>query len=123
MHIISTKHTPEIILDIEKRKFIISGSSRPEDAGVFYMPVLEWISDNESKLSQLEDFQFKINLEYYNSSTAKQLISIFFSLEKILYEKATVIWHSDPDDEEMEEAGKEFEDISNLKFVFKKNKI
>jgi len=43
LNIKPTEFTPKVLLDTEKNKFEIAGESRPEDAGKFYGPILDWL--------------------------------------------------------------------------------
>lgn len=114
----STKHTPSVVLDPESNEYEISGNSRPEDAEIFYSEITTWIDENTGYISNLKSFNFKIDLEYYNSSSAKELLSILYKIETIVPNTAIIHWYFDADDEELEEAGKEFEELLTIPFHF-----
>jgi len=103
-----TKESPEIILDKEANQFAISGRSLPEDSFQFYQPVLEWIK--EYAKDPLPVTELHAHFEYFNSSSIKQLLILFKSLESLISDgkEAKIIWKYDEDDDLMEIKGKEF---------------
>lgn len=108
--------TPRVLLDKQNRKFEISGRSMPEDAFLFYQPIQNWIDE------YVEDPEFhtifEFNLEYFNSTSVKQLLEILFKLEKIK-EKGKgiqVLWYYNELDELMEAKGLEIKNLCDLPF-------
>ena len=67
-----TKSSPEIILD-PGGIIRIKGRSILENASDFYQPVLEWVEEYVRVPAALTCID--INLEYFNSATAKVLIT------------------------------------------------
>jgi SiaC family regulatory phosphoprotein len=110
-----TDDTPKIILDKKNGKFEISGRSLPEDSVEFYKPILEWITDYSKEPNATTQFVFK--LEYSNTSSSKLIQDILVALEKI--KGVNVLWCFQKDDEDMEEAGREFSDRVDIPFEFK----
>ena len=99
-------NTPYIKLDKESCKLTIIGKSYPEDATLFYTPLVEEIDKCKSDLSKSK-ITIKIALEIMNSVSTKYL----FQVIKEIYESAkeTVIdWYYEEEDEDMEEAGENF---------------
>jgi len=77
----STADTPEVILNPEKGVFLIGGRSMPEDAGKFYRPIINWLNNY---LKQPNDSTvFHVELEYFNSSSIKQLLTVMQKLEQL----------------------------------------
>lgn len=127
-----TENSPKVILDPDNNKFEISGESRPEDVRKFYEPVLEWLDQYNKYLYWLlqqnpggdsKKVQFNFIFEYFNSSSAKYIMDIMFKLGEIveneeLNVKVEVNWHYDEPDEDMLEAGEEFENITDIPFNF-----
>jgi hypothetical protein len=74
-----TEDTPEVVLDRENAKFEISGRSLPENVNIFFEPVFKWITEYFN--DPLKETVFSINLEYYNSSTAKKIVELLFIIE------------------------------------------
>ncbi len=113
----ATKTTPKIVIDPAKNVFEISGESRPENTSKFYSPIINWFDGYRSVLyyqknsfgkSKKVSIDFK--LDYFNSTSAKFILDIFFQLEKIHKEgyEIEIVWHYDKRDTDMKESGEEF---------------
>lgn len=108
--------TPKVILDKDNGIFEISGRSLPEDVSAFYGPVLSWLEKYKDVPNPETSFTFK--LEYFNTASSKLILDILSKIESVNGSK--VIWYYHEDDEDMEEAGKEFADIiDGVSFDFK----
>jgi SiaC family regulatory phosphoprotein len=114
-----TEYTPKIFLNQQTGIFEVSGRSFPEDASRFYFPVLNWIEEYVQEPCQKTLFYF--NLEYFNSSSLKQLLEILLKLEKIAGagNSVKVIWSYDLEDDLMAAKGQELQNIVNLTFELK----
>lgn len=124
----ATEDSPKILFDTASNRFTISGESRPENAGKFYSPVINWIvkfeettlavKKSENKESSPLVFVFK--LDYFNSTSAKYIMDILLILKKFAEQgyKINVEWHYDKRDDDMLDAGNEFSDTVDLKFDF-----
>jgi hypothetical protein len=112
-----TADTPKIILDKGNQIFEISGRSLPEDSAEFYKPVLEWIANYAKQPNTSTDFVFK--LEYFNTSSSKLILDVLSALEDI--EGMKIEWCYMEDDEDMEEAGKEFSELVEIPFEYRAN--
>jgi hypothetical protein len=110
-----TSDTPNIILDKTNGIFEISGRSLPEDSVEFYRPVLEWIGGYAKAPSAKTNFTFK--LEYFNTSSSKLILDVLSALEGI--PGMNIEWCYQEEDEDMEEAGKEFAEMVELPFAYK----
>jgi SiaC family regulatory phosphoprotein len=115
LHLEGTEDTPKIILDKGNGIFEISGRSLPEDSAEFYKPVLEWIGNYSKQPNPTTDFSFK--LEYFNTSSSKLILDLLSELEDIKGMK--INWYYHEDDEDMEEAGKEFSELVEIPFDYK----
>ncbi len=113
-----TDDTPQVTLDAtsEVPYMEISGRSLPEDVVTFYAPILEWLDDYAENTLEKTVFNFK--LEYFNTASSKLLLDILLKLEDIHEDGHEVLvrWHFPDDDEDMEEAGEEYEDIVEVPF-------
>ncbi len=117
-------NSPKIILDPEKEIFLISGESRPPDVREFYGPVLTWLEDftsyltNSHKKEELLTFNF--NFEYFNSSSGKLILDMCKILVALSSKGIKVIinWHFEKDDYDMLEAGKEMSRIVRFPFEY-----
>ncbi|MCR5455297.1 MAG: SiaC family regulatory phosphoprotein [Bacteroidales bacterium] len=108
---------PSIILDSDANVFEISGRSLPENAVIFYKPVLAWL-DNYAK-NPLPRTEFVFNMHYYNTATAKQILEILLRLEDI-YSKGhdvRVTWIYESGDIDMEDAGVEYGRTVNVPII------
>jgi len=77
----STKKTPEVLLDPDG-KIRIGGRSIPEDASKFYEFILNWVLEylNNPRDTTTVD----IELEYFNSGSAKYVMQILRELSELV---------------------------------------
>ncbi|MCF8225506.1 MAG: DUF1987 domain-containing protein [Bacteroidales bacterium] len=110
--------TPMVILDKEHNKFEISGKSMPADVRSFYQPVLDWVSAYTDDPLDKTIFDFK--LIYFNTSSSKIFLDIFMMLEELSEagKEVLVRWHSAEPDEDMQDAGEEYAEMTELQFEF-----
>jgi hypothetical protein len=103
-----TKESPEVVFDKDAKQFIISGRSLPEDSFQFYQPVIEWMK--EYVKDPLPLTELNTHFEYFNSSSIKQLLILFKTIESLIDagNEAKIIWKYDEEDDLMEIKGKEF---------------
>lgn len=109
--------TPNIILDSEKGLVEISGRSIPENAVEIFKPVLEWLEEYSQK-PQVETC-VNLKLEYFNTSSSKSILSILKRIEGLGRDeksKVSVNWFYEQDDEDMLEAGEDFDAIIKVPF-------
>jgi hypothetical protein len=117
LNLAGTDETPAVVFDNKKGAFEIRGRSIPLDATEFYAPVIEWMQRYAQ--SPNPTTHLTVRLEYFNTASAKQILDLLYALEKI--KGASVGWHFDEDDEDMEEAGQEFAELVKIPFEFKAN--
>ncbi len=120
LHIEPSLTTPEIRFDLEKCHFSIKGSSYPENSLKFYQPVVQYLSElvQNHVIDPSKTYILDVELQYFNTSTAKVLLDIFRYFEQ-LYEKgqpAKVRWLYLEDDTEMEDAGLDYQTAVKLPF-------
>ena len=124
----ATSHSPEIRFDPAAGKYSISGVSRPEDVRSFYYPVLDWlqkfqgeeINTGKASFTEKNPLTLEVQLQYFNSSSAKFLFDIFTEIGKISAagQKLRILWYYDTDDKDMLDAGKELSEIAEIPFEF-----
>lgn len=116
MIIEGTPKTPSIKFNQEEGIIEIKGRSIPENSIEFYKPVVEWLEKYAK--SPLKKTLVNIQLEYFNTSSSKCLLDIFKKLEAIHKSKNEVIinWYYEEDDEDMLEAGEDYESIIRVPF-------
>ena len=130
LHISPTSSSPEVHFSPEENIFLICGISSPEDVRAMYYPVIEWIRNyvNELLIAKLKNknakgevpLKFKIDLEYFNSSSAKFLYDIFMELQRLIPEDVPFIveWEYDKEDIDLKEAGSDIASLAGMEFVF-----
>jgi hypothetical protein len=118
-----SQDTPDVRFDREENVFQISGRSFPADADGFYQPLIKWLDDYK-RSEPKSVLEFNVQMEYFNTASAKMLLDIFFKLEDLNEDgyDARIIWHSLEEDEDMLEAGEEFDEIVELDFEFVEHK-
>jgi len=116
-----TKNSPEIILD-PGGIIRIKGRSILENAADFYQPVLEWIAEYVKNPGQLTCID--ISLEYFNSATAKVLITLIQRTSAVTFRNARlkVNWYYEDGDEDILERGEYIESVLETDFNFIKIK-
>ena len=111
-----TPKTPHVKLDGEKGFIEIKGRSIPENSVEFYKPLIDWI--DEYGETPKDTTVINIQLEYFNTSSSKCILDIFKRLELLFKKgfKIQVNWYYEEDDEDMFEAGEDYQSIINLPF-------
>jgi hypothetical protein len=121
LRISPTKNTPEIILNPEGI-IRIKGRSIHENVTDFFEPVEDWISTYITVPADITSVD--LNLEYFNSASAKIFIHI---LQKITYvtlkhKKFIFNWYYEEGDDDILERGEYFASILDVRFNFIKLK-
>jgi hypothetical protein len=113
----STKKTPNVLLDPSGR-IRIGGRSIPEDASKFYDNILNWVLDycHTPSDSTIVD----IELEYFNSGSAKFVMQILRELSELLAEgrDLKVNWYYEEGDDDILERGEYYSSILDLEINF-----
>jgi hypothetical protein len=112
-----TKNSPEILLT-PGGTIKIKGRSIHENVITFFKPVEEWITEyikNPADVTSVD-----INLEYFNSASAKVFIHL---LQKIIYvqlkhKKFIINWYYEEGDDDILERGEYFASILDVPFNF-----
>ena len=109
--------TPNINFDGNEGSFLISGRSIPENSLDFYKPILEWLDAYIGEPKELTTVD--IRLEYFNTSSSKCLLDVFKKLETLYKrgQKVSVNWCYESDDEDMLEAGEDYQSIIKIPFT------
>ena len=105
---------PKVEKDFEKGIISISGISMMEDAMSFYNPLKLWVSEF---LAVSKSIIFDFNLEYFNSSSAKQLIQLISISEEDNF-NGKVIWRYPNEESILHDRGKELEAILDVELEF-----
>lgn len=119
MEIISiegTPKTPKIKFDPSTGYLEIKGRSIPENSIEFYKPLLAALDKYATSPKPVTNVN--VQLEYFNTSSSKCILDLFKKLESINNNGSSVIinWHYEEDDEDMLEAGEDYQAIINVPF-------
>ncbi len=111
-----TPKTPSVLMNGEEGKLEIKGRSIPENSIEFYKPIVDWLEDYGIQPPQKTEVN--VQLEYFNTSSSKCILDIFKKLEGLNNEKTEVVinWYYEEDDEDMLEAGEDYESILKISF-------
>lgn len=114
--ITGTPKTPTVLFDAESGKLEIKGRSIPENSIEFYKPLVDWLEQYHSSPSKMTEVN--VQLEYFNTSSSKCILDVFKKLEAIYKSGNEVVinWHYEEDDEDMLEAGEDYQSIIRIPF-------
>ena len=121
LNIDQTPKTPFIQLHATSGMLEMRGRSIPENAVDFYTPVFRWM-DAYCQAAPTAT-ALHIRFEYFNTSSSKCLLDILKKLKALHLSgksEVTVYWHYEEDDEDMLEAGEDFQTIIRIPFEMKK---
>ena len=113
----STKKTPEVLLDPEG-KIRIGGRSIPEDASKFFDPLLNWVLEYIN--SPRDNTVVDIELEYFNSGSAKYVMQILRELSEVMTDgkDLQVNWYYEEGDDDILERGEYYSSILEIDINF-----
>jgi len=109
----ATEDTPAVVLDKPKGRITIHGKSLPEDSAAFYQPVLEWLNTyiKENPENTLAEFK----LEYFNTSSSKQIFKLISLLKELSKSKTVIVkWYYDKGDKDMQLSGERFSKLCQM---------
>lgn len=114
--IAGTPKTPTVSFDAAQGKVEIKGRSIPENSIEFYKPLVDWLEEYLSTPAELTEVN--IQLEYFNTSSSKCILDVFKKLEAIYKSGNEVVinWYYEEDDEDMLEAGEDYQSIIRIPF-------
>lgn len=110
-----TSHTPKILFTPGINTWEISGRSYPEEAYVFYEPILLWLKS--IRLSEVKSCAFVFKYEYFNTATMKVLMDILTKLRNLQIDKSVEVsikWFYEEEDEDMRESGESLMEIIKI---------
>src|SRR3989339_290680 len=111
-----TQKTPTVNFNHETGKIEIKGRSIPENSIEFYKPLVDWLEQYGAAPQKLTEVN--VQLEYFNTSSSKCILDVFKKLEAIHKSGNEVIinWYYEEDDEDMLEAGEDYQSIIRIPF-------
>lgn len=111
-----TQKTPAIEFDPQKGVLEIKGRSIPENSIEFYKPIVDWLEEYSGAAASKT--LVNVHLEYFNTSSSKCILDVFKKLESIHKSNndVQINWYYEEDDEDMLEAGEDYESIIRVPF-------
>lgn len=110
--------TPTVEMNAENGVIEIKGRSIPENSIDFYLPVVEWLDKYAESPAGVTEVN--IQLEYFNTSSSKCILDVFKKLENVFKKNGekgvTINWYYEEDDEDMLEAGEDYQSILKIPF-------
>ena len=113
------KKNPEVSFEPYSGVLVMIGKSSLENPTKFFDPIVEWLEEYGNKPSPITTF--RMQLEYFNSSSSKLMMKIFRTLEKMHKDTKTqciIEWYYDEMDGSMLEAGEDFESMLKMDFKY-----
>ena len=111
-----TPKTPKVHFDAQGGTMLLKGRSIPENSIEFYRPLVDWLEAYSAapKGKTVCDIQ----LEYFNTSSSKCLLDLFKKMEQMSNNGNDIVinWYYEEDDEDMLEAGEDYQSIINVPF-------
>lgn len=109
---------PKVEFNPQTGNMTLEGLSRAENALDVYSPVLQWT--DEYLLAPSLETTIHMKIKYFNTSSAKCLLEL---MEKFLSlagkgKQVIINWYHDPEDDDMIDAGKLFEEVLDAKINF-----
>ncbi|NQU81544.1 MAG: DUF1987 domain-containing protein [Bacteroidetes bacterium] len=111
-----TPKTPTINFNADAGIVEIKGRSIPENSIEFYKPLVDWLEEYKENAQPMT--KVIIQLEYFNTSSSKCILDVFKKLEAVHKAKnpVEIHWYYEEDDEDMLEAGEDYESIIRVPF-------
>jgi len=111
-----TPKTPTVNFDSASGVLHLRGRSIPENSIEFYKPLVEWLDEYAGKPQSKT--AVNIQLEYFNTSSSKCLLDLFKKLESMHKNGNDILvkWYYEEDDEDMLEAGEDYQSIISVPF-------
>lgn len=108
--------TPTIEFNSGSGYLLIRGRSIPENSIEFYKSLIESLESYNN--TPQANTKVDIQLEYFNTSSSKCILDVFKKLEAINAGSSEVVinWYYEEDDEDMLEAGEDYQAIINIPF-------
>lgn len=116
INIEGTPKTPSVNMNPQTGVVEIKGRSIPENSIEFYKPIVDWLEEYAN--GPAEKTVVNVQLEYFNTSSSKCILDVFKKLEVLKKDQNDVIinWYYEEDDEDMLEAGEDYESIIKVPF-------
>jgi hypothetical protein len=112
-----TRKTPMVMLNPDG-KIKISGRSIPEDASEFFDVILTWVLGYVNSPKELTTID--VELEYFNSGSAKFVMQILRELSEVIHagKELKINWYYEEGDDDILERGEYYSSILDLEINF-----
>ncbi len=121
-----TEFSPYVNFDFNLKKMEIKGRSIPENAFMFFNPLINWV--NQFYISGLYDTKnqvshIDISCDYFNSASSKMFLYLFEALAKhqAAGNQIKINWHISDEDEEIAESVEDLRLISEVNISIMRN--
>lgn len=116
LNLVASPKTPLVNFNSVEGVLELRGRSIPENSIEFYQPLNDWIDAYAS--NPCTNTLIEVKLEYFNTSSSKCILDLFKKLEKLNGQNTEVAvnWYYEVEDEDMEEAGEDYQAIVRLPF-------
>ena len=111
-----TPKTPAINFDLNTGTLDMKGRSIPENSIEFYQPLIDALTLYSAKVKSATNVT--MHFVYYTTSSLKCILEIFRKLEDIRKagNAVSINWLYESEDQDMLEAGEDFQTMINLPF-------
>ncbi len=113
----ATEDLPCVLFDNDKGVFEISKRSLPENAILFYEPLINYVNEylKAPKAETIVVFHF----DYISTSSTKQIMKMIMLFDQLKQTKQVSLnWNYDKGDVDMLQTGKRLEQLTSIKFIF-----
>jgi hypothetical protein len=115
-----TLKTPFVSFNADNGELTIRGKSIPENTVAFYQPIFDWL--NQYERNPAKKTLVNLQLDYFNTSSAKIFADFFTWLEKLHSSGKSEVhinWLYNEEDDDMLEAGEDYKSIIDVPFELK----
>jgi hypothetical protein len=112
------KQAPDVEFDAYSGVLSMSGQCYVDNAEKFFRPLFDWLEQYLREPGRT--ILFEMQLDYFNTSSAKCLWEIFLRLEHYVRDRqghVVVQWHFNEDDENTRDLFEDFRTEVNLPFI------
>ncbi|MFN8254916.1 MAG: DUF1987 domain-containing protein [Bacteroidales bacterium] len=113
------QYTPKVVFKPAEKLFCIFGNSFPVNPVSFYQPLIDWFEKYFNNIPVIDELIIHFDFEYLNTSSTKQIASLFMLLESYPFrDKIIIKWYYNDEENDMLEVGERFIGYANLNFQF-----